>query len=199
MGVGTVRHGGRNHQQAAGPRQCHIQAVQFLALARRQLDLHGLHGAGGRLGLTHQKQKPLRRRAGARPVHQHPHGFRAWRRRIGVQQQHQVSLQPLGAVYRQQAHGPAAGHLTFGRQGRGSDAARLEGAHQRMGREVAATVLGQRRTQHGPQVVEHPLALGGGGSSGKTCQHVPMVVDGAEGIMGRQVVHPLLVQGQNRP
>jgi len=60
---------------------------------------------------------------------------------------------------------------------------RLEGAHQRMGREVPAAILGQRRSQHGPRVAQHALALSGGDGSGKPCQHVPTVVDGAQNVV----------------
>jgi len=51
-----------------------------------------------------------------------PHGFRPRGSGIGVQQQHQVSLQSLGAVHDEQAHGTTAWHITLGRQGRCSDA-----------------------------------------------------------------------------
>ena len=96
-------------------------------------------------------------------------------------------------MHRQQADG-----LRIGPAG-GAHAALLHGAHKRIGREVAAPVVLQRGGQQRTQVGLHGLALGGGRGGGKAGQHVAVLVDGVQGIVRRQALHPALVLKQNRP
>ncbi|MNV44181.1 hypothetical protein D3C71_1359300 [compost metagenome] len=176
-----------------GARHGHVEHVQLLAAAG--LLLGGQRGfcAGRRVRFAGQKDKGRRHGLLARPVHQHTHGLGFLRAGVGVEQQHAVGLQPLGAVHRQQANGLRIGPA------RRAHAALLHGPHKRIGREVAAAVVLQRCRQQRAQVGLHCLTLGDRDSSGEAGKHVAVLVDGMQRIVRRQATHPVLVLNQNRP
>ena len=184
---------GRERQAVFGACHGHIQHVELFALAGLLLGGQGRLGAGGRVGFAGQKHKAGGHGLLAGPVHQHAHGLGFLGARVGVEQQHAARLQPLGAVYGEQANrlriDPA----------RGAHAAFFHGAHKRVRREVAATIVLQRGRQQGAQVGQHRRALRGGRSRCKTRQHITVLVDGVQGVVRRQGVDPRLILSQNRP
>ena len=189
--MGLVRLHRGQHEPLLRARQRHIQGVEFLAGARLAFDGHGDLHAGRHRTLAGEEDEALRRLGLARPVQQHAHGLRLRRRRVGVEQQHELGLQPLGAMHGQQAHGVGIGQ-------RGCrHTAGLERAHQRIRGGVACAIHLQGGSQQRLQVGQHGLALWGRGGGHEARQHVTVVEDGIERIVRRQGVEPALPADQN--
>ena len=173
------------------PRQRDIQGVEFFALALKTLGLQRGQGAGGGLAFADQKHKLGRVLGLARPVNQHAHGVGVALGGVGVEQQHGVRLQALGAVDGEQAHGQWV--HGGGRQ----HATAFEGAHKGVGRGVAPTAQLQGHGQQGAQVGQHRVALAGRRHAGKARQHVAIGVNGLQRVMRRQLVQPRLPLKKN--
>ena len=75
-------------------------------------------------------------------------------------------------------------------------AARLERAHQAIGRGVTPATQAQCHAQQCPQIGQHMRALGSGRGGGETGQHVTVVINSLQGVVRRKVVKPMLVLQQ---
>ncbi len=126
----------------------------------------------------------------ARPVHQHTHALGRGRLGIGVEQQHGVRLQTLGAVDGEQPHGLRLRSL------RRPDAPGLERAHETVGGEKTPAVLRQCLPEQAVQLDQHSLALARRNGHRKARQHVAFSVDGGQRVVRRQAVGPALVERQ---
>ena len=143
------------------------------------------------MALTGEEHKFNRRCRLAWPVHQHAHGVKFSRLGVSVQQQHRFSLQALGTVDCEQAHG------ILHRRRRGLHATGFESAHQGIRRGVTATAELQRHTQQRTQIGQHRLALRAWCRHCKAGQHVAITIDGLQRIVRRKLVNPAFPAGKN--
>ena len=110
--------------------------------------------------------------------------MRPGRHTVGVKQQHQRRLQPLGAVHRQQLHRLGVG------AGRRLDAAALEGAHQRIRRRIAPAIKLQRRRQQRLQIGNDARARRRRRGCRKPGQYVTIMEDGMQRVVWGQLRQP---------
>ena len=174
----------------ACPGHGHVQGIEFFPGPGHLLGLQCQHRAGRRVLFRHQKHKFFRGSVFSWPIDQHGHAVGIALQRVGVQQQHSISFQAFCAVNGQQPH--RIGLRGDGRQ----HAARLERAHQTIGRGVTPATQAQCHAQQRPQIGQHVKALGRGRGGGETGQHVTMVINSLQGVVRRQVVQPTLVLQQ---
>ena len=175
-----------------GARQGHIQRIELFAFARGLLGCQRLLGAGGRPAFADQKNKLARCAGLAGPVDQHAHAVGVALCRVGVQQQHGLGLQPLGAVNRQQANGAVAD------TGRRQRAAGLERADKAVRRGVAPAIERQRHSQQRAQVGQHRRALQRRRGGYKARQHIAVAINALQRVVRRQAVQPALPAHKNR-
>ena len=179
-------------QAAFGAGDGHVKRIEFFAALLVLLGCQQIDGARRRVAFAGQKDEAARRGRFARPVDEGAHGVGFGRGGLGVQQQHGVRFQPLGAVNGEQAHGVA--RTGCGRQG--GRAAFAQGAHKGPGGQKAAALQVERQRQQAAQLRQRALALVRRGGCGVAGKGVAVVEDGLQRVVRGQAGQPGLVEGQ---
>ena len=182
VGFGRLNTGKRQPQTRARHRD--IQRIDLLALALRDLNVQGLHGTRRWAGFAGKKDELDGLCAFTRPIDQHTHGVRVALFGVGVQQQHNISLQAFCAMDGQEPDS------RFHQCRWGLHAACFERTHEAIGRDKPSAVQLQRHSEQGAQVRQYSTALHARCRLRKLRKHIAIVKNGLQRIMRWQLVHP---------